>query len=88
MLKVTYETSLSDFHAWGQARQTLEELDEADMLDAAEEYIEEIFNGEAIDETELNDYLSYEWEELYAAIGMPTDEEEEEYISGTFMERE
>jgi len=77
IMKVTYETSLASFKAWGQARDILEEIDNADLMDEAEAYIEDVFGGE-IDETELNDYLAYEWEDLYSAIGMPEDDEDED----------
>jgi len=76
-MKVTYETSLASFKAWGQARDILEEIENANLMDEAEAYIEEVF-GDEIDETELNDYLAYEWEDLYSAIGMPEDDEDED----------
>lgn len=76
-MKVTYEFSLADFNAWGQAKVIKDEIDDAGLLDEAQSYIEEIM-GDECDETELNDYLAYEWEDLYAAIGMPTEEDEDE----------
>lgn len=80
-MKVTYEFDLNDFKAWGQGKTVLEEIKDAGLVEEAQRYIEDIFGSEC-DETELNDYLAYEWESLYSAIGMPDDYDEENDDSG------
>lgn len=64
---------------WGNAEQVLDEIISQDKEDEFMDYIEMVF---ADDEnpptmTQLNDFISYEWEEIYENIGMESDEDNE-----------
>lgn len=79
MIKVTQEMGFMDIWntAWGQAKDILEEIYDADKEDELMDLLEDCFPDGA-DAIELNDLLAYDWEWIYSHIGMPIDEEEEE----------
>lgn len=81
MLRVTEEMGFMEIWntAWGQARDILEEIYDADKEEDLMNFLEEYYSySDGVDRTELNDLLSYEWQWLYSQIGMPIDDEEEE----------
>lgn len=64
---------------WGNAIQVLDEVLGQDKEDEFMDYIEMVF---ADDEnpptmTQLNDFISYDWEYIYQNIGMECDEDDE-----------
>lgn len=63
---------------WGNAEQVLDEIISQDKEDEFMDYIEEIFayasNPPSM--TELNDFISYEWQEIYENIGMEREDDE------------
>lgn len=61
-------------NCWGQARQILNEIKDADKDDDLIQHLEDIFGDQTPSLTELNDYLAYDWEYIYDAIGMSTDD--------------
>lgn len=54
---------------WGQALNVLQEIYDNDYEEELIEYLTEIFSDNMPTLTELNDYISYEWEQIYKAIG-------------------
>lgn len=85
MMKVTYEFDLSEFRAWSGGADTLEKIrafnvNHPGALNAAQQYIEECFFGEAT-ETEINDMLWFNDGDILNYIGYyeePTEDEEDE----------
>lgn len=85
-MKYTVEESLQDFKAWSGGKDTLDDLLEYGVVDGAEEYIEMIFadREELPTDTEINDILWFERDEIYKYCGIynavynEDDEEEEE----------
>lgn len=73
MFKVQQEISLTEFKAWSGGKDRLEKIIEYDMVDEATDYIMEVL-GDTFTETELNDFLWFEMDELLEEI-----EEIEEY---------
>lgn len=71
MLKVTEEVDFETLYtnAWGQAREVLLEIDEEDMSEELMDFLEDLY-PDGVDEVELNDLISYDWEWLYNQIGM------------------
>ena len=64
---------------WGNAIQVLDEIATQDKEDEFMDYIEMVF---ANDEnpptmTELNDFISYEWEQIYEDLDIKEDEDDE-----------
>lgn len=73
---------LSD-NSWGGAESTLDIIVDAGKEDELMELLEEIYGEETPTETELNDYLWHESEDIFDRLGLdengnPIDEEEEE----------
>lgn len=54
------------------AREVLLEIDEEDMSEELMDFLEDLY-PDGVDEVELNDLISYDWEWLYNQIGMPMD---------------
>ena len=71
-MKYIIEEDLQDFEAWSGGKDTLDVLWEYDVVDEAEQYIEEITEGreEPPTETEINDILWFEREEIYRYCGI------------------
>jgi hypothetical protein len=59
---------------WGQASSILDEIDDADLGDDLMSHLEDVFFDQQPTMTELNDYIAYDWEYIYEAIGMPTND--------------
>lgn len=85
-MKYTVEENLYNFKAWSGGKVTLDDLLEHGVVDGAEEYIEMIFadREELPTDTEINDILWFERDEIYKYCGIynavynEDDEEEEE----------
>lgn len=85
-MKYTVEESLQDFKAWSGGKDTLDDLWAYDVVDKAEEYIDMIMDcrEELPTQTEINDILWFESDEIYRYCGIydavynEDDEEEEE----------
>lgn len=71
-MKYTVEESLRNFEAWLGGKDTLDDLWAYDVLDEAEEYIEEVLSNreELPTETEINDILWFERDEIYKYCGI------------------
>lgn len=79
MLKVTKEVDFETLYtnSWGQAREVLLEIDEEDMSEELMDFLEDLY-PDGVDDIELNDLISYDWEWLYKNIGMPSKDEDED----------
>ena len=78
-MKITTETSLRNFDAWSGAKDTKETILNARKEDDFESYIEELYPDGCTD-TELNDLLWFESEEIFKYLGIEEEEEEEEEL--------
>lgn len=77
--------SLYEFRAWAGGKDTLDDLFKYEVVDEAEEYINERKDTDALPtQTEINDILWFEREEIYRYCGIYnavygiTDEDNEE----------
>ena len=80
--RVSYELTKYNYQPWGQAKEAWQYILDNDKFDEFDQLLEEWY-PEGIDETDLNDILAYEPENVYEAIGLKDpyaeeDEEEEE----------
>lgn len=77
---VEYISSFYDLYdsSWGQAVRILDEIKEAGKDEELMDYLEAYGDSAdtAIDRTELNDLLAFEWEQVYEDIGMPNEDED------------
>ena len=65
-------------NSWSGAIDTLKAIEEADKEEELMEYLEVVFEGDIPDETEVNDFLWFESDEIYEYLGISENEDEEE----------
>ena len=77
-------TSLFEFTSWSGAIETYNKLLKAGKEEEFVDQLEQVFAGEDVSETEINDMLWFEPEECFKLVGLDkdgnekSDEEEEE----------
>ena len=71
-MQYTVEESLQDFKAWSGGKDTLDDLWAHNVVDKAEEYINMVTagQGELLTQTEINDILWFERDEIYKYCGI------------------
>lgn len=64
-------------NSWGQALDVLDDISNADLREEFMDYIEEYFaiqnegdENNPVGKNELNDYIAYEWKEIYKKLGL------------------
>lgn len=92
-MKYTVEENLYNFKAWSGGKDTLDELWAHDVVDEAEEYIDMIFadREELPTDTEINDILWFERDEIYKYCGIYNavyNEDDEEEIVEALLDDE
>lgn len=69
-------------NSWSSAVDTLEDIEKADKEEELMELLEQVFFDEIPTDTEVNDYLWFERDEIYSNLGLnengELEEEEEE----------
>ena len=63
---------------WGQARKVLQEISDADKEDELMQHLSVVYGDLIPSLTVINDYISYDWEEIYDAIDMGEDEDDDD----------
>lgn len=73
-------SSIEYFDAWSGGRDTLNKIIEAGdyYVNALDDLIYEYFGDEPIDETTLNDFLWFDDDTIFNAIGLIEDEDDED----------
>lgn len=69
------EYSKNDFYnlydnSWSGALQTLDDIKNADLEEEFMDYLEGLFGDEEVEDTTLNDYIWFERDEIYEALGL------------------
>lgn len=69
------EYSKNDFYnlydnSWSGALQTLDDIANADLEEEFMDYLESLFGDEEVEDTTLNDYIWFERDEIYEALGL------------------
>lgn len=75
-MKIISEISISQFDAWSGAKDTLKRILEEGKEKEFDSYIEE-FYPDGLTDTELNDILWFDSENIFEAIGITEEEDEE-----------
>lgn len=79
---VEYIGSFWDLYesSWGQAKKILDEIAEAGKEEELMDYLESYGDSAetAIDRTELNDLLAFEWEQVFEDLGINENDEDED----------
>ena len=76
---IKQDISLEDFSAWSGAVSTLDRIIEENKCDELEAILEDLF-PDGMEETELNDLLWFDSEQVYEWLGISDDEEIDEEI--------
>ena len=64
----------SDYTPWGGAVDAYDKIEGAGKIDDLETLLEEWFGGEATI-TQINDVLWFDYEQVFDALGIPTEED-------------
>lgn len=78
-MTITYELNLNSFEAWSGAIDTLDRIKREGKCEELEATLEELY-PDGMTETELNDLLWFEPDEVYSWIGLRTESEIQEEI--------
>ena len=75
VVKTRNEYSKNDFYnlydnSWSGALQTLDDIKNADLEEEFMDYLEGLFGEEEVEDTTLNDYIWFERDEIYEALGL------------------
>lgn len=63
---------------WENAKDTMNTIYENDFEDEFMDLLESMFYETTPTLTEVNDWLSYDWEDIYSALGINGEDEDEE----------
>lgn len=74
-MKLSYETSISDFKAWSGAIDTKQAIIENDKEEDFDAIMEDLYPY-GLDETDYNDILWFESDWIYECLGISDDKEE------------
>ena len=75
-MTITYELDLNRFEAWRGAVDTKNRIIEEGKAEAFNSLVEDIF-PDGCTETEMNDFLWFDDEQIFEWLGISDDEEEE-----------
>ena len=78
-----------DYKPWSGAVDTYERIEREGKLDALEAILDEVFEDATCSDTELNDLLWFESDEVFHWLGMKTDDDiaDEEYKRKEILEK-
>ena len=89
VVKTINEYDENDFsrlydNSWSGARQTLDDISNADLEEEFMQYLDEMFGADEVGDTELNDFIWFERDTIYDYLGLdengeiPKDDEDDE----------
>ena len=81
-MEYTKEFDVRTFEFWSGGQDTFEDVKERKLLDELQSHLEEVFEGTTPSTTEINDYMWFGRDEIYKALGMNDDyddDDDEEY---------
>ena len=72
-IKQDYDVSTLQYIAWGGAEDVLDRIMHEDKEDEFMDLFEQIFYDRVPDLTEVNDWLRFEWEDIFDYLGIEGD---------------
>ena len=89
VVKTINEYDKNDFgrlyeNSWSGARQTLDDIRNADLEEEFMQYLDEMFGADEVGDTELNDFIWFERDTIYDYLGLdengeiPKDDEDDD----------
>jgi len=69
-------TDFDKFEPWSGAQDTMERIETANKKDELESHLEDVFADRTPTATEINDYLRFQSDDVYRALGMKPDDTE------------
>ena len=73
-MTITYELDLDSFNAWGGAVDTLDRIQREGKCEELENILEDLY-PDGITETQLNDLLWFDFEQVYEWLGIRSEEQ-------------
>ena len=73
-MKYLQEFNVDTFPWWSGAKDTITEVRKANKMDELQAYIEDVFFKEVPTATQLNDYVWFNSEDIFNAIGIDKEE--------------
>ena len=75
VVKTINEYDKNDFsrlynNSWSGARQTLDDISNADLEEEFMQYLDEMFGADEVGDTELNDFIWFERDTIYDYLGL------------------
>lgn len=75
VVKTINEYDKNDFgrlyeNSWSGARQTLDDIRNADLEEEFMQYLDEMFGADEVGDTELNDFIWFERDTIYDYLGL------------------
>ena len=79
-MKYTVEFNIDNFEFWSGAEYTIETVKKHGKMDELQSHIEEIFEcaSEPPTKTDINDYVWFHSDDIFEALGINEDEDEDE----------
>ena len=74
-MKIFTEHDLSNFEPWSGAIDTWERIEKEGKMDDLEYLLEDVFSDSKCGETELNDFLWFDWEYIFEALAIRSEYE-------------
>lgn len=74
-MKYSQEFNVDTFPWWSGAKDTIAEVRKANKMDELQAHIEDVFFKDVLTATQLNDYVWFNSEDIYNAIGIDKEEE-------------
>jgi hypothetical protein len=75
-MKYTKEFNVETFEFWSGAENTIQTVKENDKMSELGQHIEEVFEGMDPTETDINDYVWFQSDEIFEALGISDEEED------------
>lgn len=77
-MNYTVEFDIDKFEFWSGAKDTIEIVEKHEKMDELQAYIEEVFDGREPSETDINDFVWFQSDDIYRYLGIDEDEDEDE----------
>ena len=71
-MKYYVEESLRNFPFWSGGKDTADELT-SEQIDTIEQYLEDVFYGKEVSDTDINDFFRFERDKIYEILGIDED---------------
>lgn len=82
-MKYKVNFNIDEFKFWSGAKDTIESIKKNNLMDELENLIEETFEWDIPTDTDINDFVWFERDEIYKRLGLNENGEKEGLSDGT-----